>query len=97
MLLYDQWLDKEISSTGECDQWAMILSSYNGGLTWLNRDKSLAESNGANPKIWWDSVELYSSRDDWAMIENRNYSKKIIFEHQSIYKNWGNKYICMNK
>ena len=97
MLLYDQWLDKEISSTGQCDQWAMILSSYNGGLTWLNRDKSLTEANGSNPKIWWDSVELYSSRDNWAMIENRNYSKKIIFEHQLIYKNWGNKYICINK
>jgi len=96
MLLYDKWLDKEISSIGECNQWAMVLSSYNGGLTWLNRDKSLTESNGADPKIWWNSVELYSSRDDWAMIENRNYSKKIIFEHQAIYKDWGSKYICKN-
>ena len=29
MLLYDRWLDNRISSEGECDQWAMILSSYN--------------------------------------------------------------------
>ena len=97
MLLYDKWLDKRILSKGECDQWAMILSSYNGGLTWLNRDKVLAESNGANPMAWWENVELYSSRAKWAKKENRNYPKKIIYEHQAIYREWGNRYICQNK
>ena len=43
MLLYDSWLDDRIKSIDECNQWAMILSSYNGGLTWLNRDKELTE------------------------------------------------------
>ena len=97
MLLYDKWLDNRISSEEECDQWAMILSSYNGGLTWLNRDKALTESSGANPKAWWNNVELYSSRAKWAKKENRNYPKKIIYDHQIIYEEWGNKYICINK
>ena len=94
MLLYNQWLNARISSADQCEQWAMVLSSYNGGLNWLNKDKLLSKTSGANPNIWWDNVELYSSRANWAMVENRNYPRKIIFQHQAIYENWGNKYIC---
>ena len=94
MLLYDSWLDDRIKSIDECNQWAMILSSYNGGLTWLNRDKALAEAKGSNPNIWWNHVEKYSNRADWAIRENRNYSKSIIFKHQNLYANWGKSYIC---
>lgn len=94
MLLYDSWLDDRIKSIDDCNQWAMILSSYNGGLTWLNRDKALAEAKGSNPNIWWNNVEKYSNRADWAIRENRNYSKSIIFKHQNLYANWGKSYIC---
>ena len=41
------------------------------------------------------NVELYSSRAQWAKIENRNYPKRIIYGHQTIYEKWGNKYICI--
>ena len=94
MLLYDSWLDDRIISIDDCNQWAMILSSYNGGLTWLNRDKALAEAKGSNPNIWWNNVEKYSNRADWAIRENRNYSKSIIFKHQNLYADWGKSYIC---
>ena len=94
MLLYDQWLDKEIKAKDECNQWAMILSSYNGGLTWLKKDISLTSSMGKNPKIWWDNVEHYSSRANWAMKENRSYSKKILLNHQPIYSSWGRAVTC---
>ena len=94
MLLYDSWLDDRIKSIDECNQWAMILSSYNGGLTWLNRDKALAEAKGSNPNVWWNHVEKYSNRADWAIRENRNYSKSIIFKHQNLYADWGKSYIC---
>ena len=94
MLLYDSWLDDRIKSIDDCNQWAMILSSYNGGLTWLNRDKALAEAKGSNPNIWWNNVEKYSNRADWAIRENRNYSKSIIFKHQNLYADWGKSYIC---
>jgi membrane-bound lytic murein transglycosylase MltF len=72
----------------------MVLSSYNGGLTWLNRDKKLTKSRGGNPQKWWNNVENFSQRADWAIIENRNYARKIIYEHQSIYGDWGKYYIC---
>ena len=94
MLLYDSWLDDRIKSIDDCNQWAMILSSYNGGLTWLNRDKALAEAKGSHPNIWWNNVEKYSNRADWAIRENRNYSKSIIFKHQNLYADWGKSYIC---
>ena len=94
MLLYDNWLYERILSENECEQWAMVLSSYNGGLTWLNRDKKLTKSRGGNPQKWWNNVENFSQRADWAIIENRNYARKIIYEHQSIYGDWGRYYIC---
>ena len=94
MLLYDSWLDERIKSIDECNQWAMILSSYNGGLTWLNRDKALAEAKGSNPNVWWNHVEKFSNRADWAIKENRNYSKNIILKHQLIYADWGNYNVC---
>ena len=94
MLLYDQWLDKNIKTKNECNQWAMILSSYNGGLGWLKKDIQLSSSKGKNPEIWWNNVELYSSRADWAMKENRNYPKKILLNHQSSYSKWGRAVIC---
>ena len=94
MLLFDQWLDKNIKTKNECNQWAMILSSYNGGLGWLKKDIQLSSSKGKNPELWWNYVELYSSRADWAMKENRNYPKKILLNHQSNYSNWGRAIIC---
>ena len=96
MLLYDRWLYERISSSGECNQWAMILSSYNGGLTWLERDKEMTKNNNKDPEIWWNNVETFSSRSNWAYQENRNYPKKIIYLHQPKYLNWGGKYICEN-
>lgn len=94
MLLYNSWLNQRIESINECNQWAMILSSYNGGLTWLNRDKALADGEGSNPDIWWDHVEKYSNRAEWAITENRNYSRNIIFKHQPMYSAWGDFSIC---
>ena len=94
MLLFDQWLDKNIKTKNECNQWAMILSSYNGGLGWLKKDIQLASSKGKNPELWWNNVELYSSRADWAIKENRNYPRKILLNHQSIYSNWGRVVAC---
>ena len=56
MLLYDTWLNERISSSGECNQWAMILSSYNGGLTWLKMDKEITKNNNKDPETWWNNV-----------------------------------------
>lgn len=94
MIYYNDWLSKRIDARNSCDKWAMILSAYNGGLGWVYRDKKLAKSNGKDNYLWWDNVELYSNRADWAFEENRHYPQRIIYKHQSKYKLWGRSYVC---
>lgn len=72
-----------------CSRYAMMLSAYNGGLGWLNRDRKLTIAAGKNPDIWWGSVELYSKRAGWAIKENRDYPIKIMLRHQKLYLGHG--------
>lgn len=69
-----------------CDQWAMTLCAYNGGPTWLKRDRNLTQSLGADPDIWFGQTERYSNRALWAFEENRAYPGKIL-------KNWEHRYL----
>ena len=68
-----------------CDQFAMMLSGYNGGPGWLNRDRRLTASQGGNPDRWWGGVEHYTARADWAMRENRTYARRIIQHLEPLY------------
>lgn len=61
-----------------CDTWAFALASYNGGETWLRRDRRLASALGADPARWFDQVERESRRARWAWIENRGYVARIL-------------------
>jgi len=94
MILYDMWLYKRIKANTECDKWAMVLSSYNGGVGWLIRDKNLARKGGLNPFLWWDNVEKTSNRAKWAFEENRDYPHRILRKHQPKYRMWGANYVC---
>lgn len=92
LVLYNQHLFKQIQASSPCQQWAFTLSSYNGGLGWLNRDKALASASGADPLAWFDSTELYNAgRSKAAFAENRHYPKAIIYRHQPLYvaAGWG--------
>lgn len=94
MIKYDMWLYKRIKANTECDKWAMVMSSYNGGLGWLLRDKKLARVKGLDPFLWWDNVEKTSNRAGWAFRENREYPHRILHKHQPRYRMWGTKYVC---
>ena len=94
MIRYDMWLHKRIKANNECDKWAMVLSSYNGGLGWLLKDKNSARRKGLNPYLWWDNVSTVSNRAGWAYRENRDYPYRILYKHQPKYKMWGTKYVC---
>ena len=90
LFLYDRELYRAIkplrkTSIHPCSHYAMMLSSYNGGLGWLNRDRKLTITNGKNPDIWWDNVEKYSNRAGWAIRENRDYPIKIMLRHLPMY------------
>ena len=87
MASYTSWLLKRVDADDFCNQNAKMLSAYNGGIGWISRDEDLADKKGYNSGIWFDGVENYSKRADWAFKENRHYVRRIALELQMDYKN----------
>jgi len=90
LVLYDKYLLEKIEArTGRClprcDHWAMALAAYNGGLSWIKKDRDMAARDGANPDRWWNQVERYTSRSTAAKKENRDYPHRILLNHQWLY------------
>ncbi len=94
-LLYNQIkpFDQEVA---ECDRWAMDLSAYNGGATWLMRDRKLTQFHGADPDRWFGHTENYSRRAQWAITENRAYPVKVlmVWEHRYLRSGWPGSPVC---
>lgn len=87
---YDRWLFERVKGADLRSQHAFMLSAYNGGLGWVQRDQKLASSKGLDPLVWFDSVELVNagrSAANWK--ENRVYPKRILIELQPLYATWG--------
>jgi len=82
---YDHWLYARVNGATECDRWAFTLSSYNGGLGWLQRDKTRASASGADPARWFSNVEMYSARAASARAENRTYVREILRVLEPLY------------
>lgn len=92
LVSYDRWLADRIKGRNACEQFAMVLSSYNGGLGWLIRDRKLASAKGADPLVWFGSIERFNAgRSLAAFSENRGYPRLILktFEAQYVAAGWG--------
>lgn len=92
LVSYDRWLANRIQASSTCEQAAMILSSYNGGLGWVIRDRKLASAKGADPLTWFDSVEHHNAGRSAANFrENRNYPRFILWHWEPLYVDagWG--------
>ena len=92
LVSYDNWLASRITAANSCEQAAMILSSYNGGLGWLIRDRKLASAKGADKLTWFDSVERFNAgRSAAAFKENRAYPRLILRRWEPLYiqAGWG--------
>lgn len=92
MVSYDQWLAERIRGRTPCEQAAMILSAYNGGLGWVIRDRRLAATQGADPLTWFNSVERFNAgRSAAAFRESRQYPRLILlrWEAQYVKGGWG--------
>ena len=78
---YNRWHWQRLSSAAdECQRWAMALSAYNGGLGWVNRDRRLTTAAGDDAAHWFNHVEKYTNRANWAKRENRHYVRHILLE-----------------
>jgi len=90
LVRYDKHLSDRIAGAASaCDHWAFVLSAYNGGPGWVERDRALAASRGADPSRWWGHVERHSARAAWAFAENRGYPRRILLVLQDEYAAWG--------
>ena len=65
MIAYDYWLYERVPPANtNCDRWAFVLSSYNGGLGWLKKDVRLASTSTSlshAPTKWWGHVEVLNA------------------------------------
>ncbi|ANF62131.1 lytic transglycosylase [[Haemophilus] ducreyi] len=96
LVLYDYWLYPRIHAATDCDRWAFVLSAYNGGLGWVQRDKRKARIQGLDPMAYWHTVEsVNAGRSRANFIENRGYPKRIIYRWQLRYMHWGNS-VCLD-
>lgn len=92
LVSYDRWLADRVKAHNACERAAMVLSSYNGGLGWLIKDRKLASAKGADPLAWFGSVERFNAgRSAAAFSENRGYPRLILkrFEPEYIAAGWG--------
>lgn len=90
---YDKWLyDRVPDAMTHCEQMAFVLSSYNGGLGWLQKDVALTKVKGDDPAQWFGNVEKYNGgRGAAAFIENRGYPNRILNILERRYRDdgWG--------
>ncbi len=92
MVMFDRWLYQRNQATSECDRWAFVLSAYNGGNGWVNRDRRLASAKGADQLAWFDSVERHNAGRSAANFrENRHYPRAILLRWEPMYAaaGWG--------
>ncbi len=92
LVQYNRWHWQRISAATDCDRWAFVLSAYNGGLGWVQRDKAKAKAAGVDPLRYWGAVEhINAGRSRANFAENRGYPKRIIYHWQPHYitNGWG--------
>lgn len=92
LVQYNRWHWQRISAATDCDRWAFVLSAYNGGLGWVQRDKAKAHAAGVDPLRYWGAVEKFNAGRSAANFkENRGYPKRIIYRWQPHYiaSGWG--------
>ncbi|NMZ73410.1 transglycosylase SLT domain-containing protein [Pseudomonas nitroreducens] len=90
LVTYDRYLYDRNQAASDCHRWAFVLSAYNGGQGWVNRDRRLASASGADQLAWFDSVERFNAgRSAASFRENRDYPRLILLRYERLYTTWG--------
>jgi len=88
---YDKYLwDRLPSSAPATERLAMTLAAYNGGLSWVARDRALAVKSGSAGVAWFGDIERYNAgRSLPNFAENRAYPRRILRTLRPLYAAWG--------
>ena len=92
LVSYDRWLWTRLTGEDACQRMAFTLSSYNGGIGWLGKDRKLAARRGYRTGCWFGQVEeANAGRRASSFRENRRYVRLILLERQYWYRKagWG--------
>lgn len=98
--LYDKWLLDRVQPIGhaplsDCTRWNFALRGYNGGETWLLRERGLTVAGRGNANDW-RSVERFRARGEAAHRENVGYPRRILITLEPAYiaAGWPGKAVC---
>lgn len=87
---YMAWLHKRVprfryaGPLSDCSRWAFAQRAYNGGEGWLQRERLLAQSRGADANDW-QAVSPHRIRASWAWKENTEYPHRILLLVEPAY------------
>lgn len=90
---YDRYLYDRLKFRDECHQWGATLAAYNGGLSNVYARQKMSEQ----PSDYWYWTSTYTPRgvSNAAQLENYNYPRKIVWDHQKRYRQLGGKLVCL--
>ena len=98
--LYDKWLLDRVQPFGwtpmsDCTRWNFVMRAYNGGETWLWRERGLTLANKRDPNHWRE-VEGFRGRGAAAHRENIAYPRRILLTLEPAYiaAGWPGKAVC---
>jgi len=67
------------------EPWPFAQASYNGGAGWIRREqRKCRETEGCDPRLYFDNVQNQCIRAEWACRENTKYAEKIIREMRKL-------------
>lgn len=98
--IYDKWLLDRVQSFGHtplsnCSRWAFALRGYNGGESWLVRERGMALAGRANANDW-RAVAAFRARSPSAHAENIRYPQRILLTLEPAYiaAGWPGTAVC---
>jgi soluble lytic murein transglycosylase-like protein len=98
--MYDKWLLDRVQPIGhtrlsECTRWNFALRGYNGGETWLLRERGLTVAGRGNANDW-RSVERFRARGTATHRENTGYPRRILLTLEPAYiaAGWPGTAVC---
>ena len=91
LVRYNKMLYDRAGGATPCDSAWMMLWAYNGGETWVRRDKMLAQQHGADVRVAKDVEPFNAGRSSSSIQENRSYPRLILLRWQPLYiqAGWG--------